>query len=62
MILGVTFVASLCRWVFQLSRFLSGPHSTVSRVSHPAEEIAPGELDAWVDSLGRGGEDDMERE
>ncbi len=61
-ILGVTFVASLFRWVFQLSRFLSGPHSTVSRVSHPAEDIAPGELDAWVDSLGRGGEDDIERE
>ena len=50
-VLGVMFLLSLGRWVFQLSRFLSGPRSTITAASHPAEDIAPGELDAWVDSV-----------
>ncbi len=50
-VLGVMFLLSLGRWIFQLSHFLSGPRSTITAASRPAEDIAPGELDAWVDSL-----------
>jgi len=50
-ILGVMFLMSLGRWVFQLSHFLSGPRSTIIPAAHPAEDIAPGALDAWVDSV-----------
>ena len=61
-VLGVMFLISLGRWIFQLSRFLSGPRSTIIPASHPAEDIAPGELDAWVDSLASPEEQEPERD
>ena len=61
-VLGVMFFLSLGRWIFQLSRFLSGPRSTLARESHPAEDIAPGELDAWVDSVAQPEDDEPERD
>jgi len=61
-VLGVMFLMSLGRWVFQLARFLSGPRSTIIPASHPAEDIAPGELDAWVDSLASPEEEESERD
>jgi len=60
--LGVMFLMSLGRWVFQLSRFLSGPRSTIIPASHAAEDIAPGELDAWVDSLASSDDEEPERD
>jgi hypothetical protein len=60
--LGMMFLMSLGRWVFQLSRLLSGPRSTFTSASHPADEIAPGELDAWVDSVARPEEAETERD
>jgi hypothetical protein len=61
-VLGVMFLMSLGRWVFQLSRFLSGPRSTIIPASHPAEDIPPGELDAWVDSVANTEEEEPERD
>src|SRR5271166_1231045 len=61
-VLGVMFLISMGRWVFQLSGFLSGPRSTIIPASHPAEDIVPGELDAWVDSLASPEEEEPERD
>jgi hypothetical protein len=61
-VLGLMFALSLGRWVFQLGRFLSGPRPSITRMPHPAEDIAPGELDAWVDSVAGFGEDEAERD
>ncbi len=61
-VLGVMFLLSLGRWVFQLSRFLSGPRSTITPASRPAEDIAPGELEAWVDSLASPDDEDPEQD
>lgn len=60
--LGMMFLMSLGRWVFQLSRSLSGPRSTVTSTSHAANDIAPGELEAWVDSVARPEEEESERD
>ena len=60
--LGVMFVMSLGRWVFQLSRMLSGPRSTITPASYRADDIAPGELDAWVDSVARPEQEEPERD
>ena len=61
-VLGVMFLMSLGRWVFQLSRLLSGPRSTIIPASHPAEDIPPGELDAWVDSVANTEEEEPDRD
>ena len=60
--LGVMFVMSLGRWVFQLSRMLSGPRSAITPASYRADDIAPGELDAWVDSVARPEQEEPERD
>jgi hypothetical protein len=59
-VLGLMFVVSLGRWVFQLSRLLSGPGSSSTRAPNLGEDIAPGELEAWVDSVAGGGGTDTE--
>ena len=61
-VLGVMFLMSLGRWIFQLAHFLSGPRSTIIPASHPAEDIPPGELDAWVDSVANTEEEEPERD
>ena len=61
-VLGMMFLMSLGRWVFQLSRLLSGPRSSIIPAPHSAEGIAPGELDAWVDLLARPEEEEPERD
>ena len=61
-VLGVMFLMSLGRWVFQLSHFLSGPRSSIIPASHPAEDIPPGKLDAWVDSVANTEEEEPERD
>jgi hypothetical protein len=61
-VLGVMFLMSLGRWVFQLSHFLSGPRPTVAASAHPAEDIAPDALDAWVDSVASSEDEELERE
>ncbi len=61
-VLGVMFLMSLGRWVFQLSRLLCGPRSTIIPASHSAEDIPPGELDAWVDSVANTEEEEPERD
>jgi len=61
-VLGVMFLLSLGRWVFQLSHFLSGPRATIIPASHPAEDIPAGHLDAWVDSLAKPEEEQPERD
>jgi hypothetical protein len=60
--LGVMFLISLGRWVFQLSRLLSGPRSTFASASRPTDDIVPGELTAWVDSVARPEEEEPERD
>ena len=61
--LRVMFLMSLGRWVFQLSRFLSGPRSTIIPASHPAEDILPGEVDALgFDSVANTEEEEPERD
>ena len=61
-VLGVLFLMSLGRWVFQLCRFLSGPRPTIIPASHPAEGITSDELGAWVDSLANTEEEEPERD
>ncbi len=61
LILGVMFLASMLRWLFQLFHFLSGPRATSARLTHPAEDIVPGELDAWAESVASSDDDAPER-
>ncbi len=52
-ILGLMFVASLVRWIFQLRRFLNPPSRGAAALTKPiAEEIDSEGLDAWVKSVG----------
>jgi hypothetical protein len=51
-ILGLLFIASLARWIFQLKKFLSPPsRSSLVAVTPVNEEIDPARLDAWVRSV-----------
>ncbi|MFO0890199.1 MAG: hypothetical protein U0790_13800 [Isosphaeraceae bacterium] len=51
-ILGVLFLMSLGRWVYQMYHYLSVPRSASSSPS-PSDELPPGKIDDWVASLGQ---------
>ncbi len=50
-VLGVLFLISLGRWIYQLSGYLSGPRAARGG-NPPSDDLAEGKLDAWVESLG----------
>jgi hypothetical protein len=50
-VLGLLFLISLGRWIYQLSNVLSTP-GAAKPARTPAEDLPPGKLDAWAASLG----------
>jgi hypothetical protein len=57
MAIAVMFVVSLGRWAYQLYRlFTAPPVSPLLAAGSPVEEIDPGALNDWVQSLGPGDE------
>jgi len=59
--IGLMFLVSLFRWVFQLFQFLQHPRRGRDATPAYRDEIPPADLQAWVESQGSG-EEPRERE
>jgi hypothetical protein len=62
LVLGVLFCISLLRWGAQLFRFFTSSPAPYVPTSFPSEDIPPGELNAWVESVSKPDDEEWDDE